>query len=104
MADTPTDSQCNIKLMHKYVMNKLAPYWRMVCHHLGYSVTGFVRQNNKKSITAVLEHWITTGEKEGRPKTWSMFIGVLSDVNELSAVSSEICDSLIKAGVCIGEY
>ena len=71
-----------------------------MCHHLGYSATEFKQENNKKSLIAVLEHWITTGG----PKTWLMFIEVLSDVNELSAVTSDICSELNKAGVCIGEY
>ena len=75
-----------------------------MCHHLGYSATKFKQENNKKNLIALLEDWITTGEKEGRPKTWSMFIEVLSDVNELSAVTSEIRSELNKAGVCTGEY
>ena len=104
MTATPTNSQCSIKIMRKYVVDKLAPHWSVVCHHLGYSNAEFRQDSPKRSLVAVLEHWITTGVKEGRPRTWSMFIEVLSDVNELSAITGVICSELNKAGVCTGEY
>ena len=104
MTATPTNSQCSIKIMRRCVVDKLAPYWIMVCHHLGYSDAEFRQDSPKRSLIAVLEHWITTGVKEGRPRTWSMFIEVLSDANELSAVTSVIYSELNKAGVCTGEY
>ena len=104
MTATPTNSQCSIKIMRRCVVDKLAPYWSMVCHHLGYSNAEFRQDSSKKRLIAVLEHWITTGEKERKPRTWSMFIEVLNDVNELSAISSVICSELNKAGVCTGKY
>ena len=103
-AVTHTNANCNMKLMRKYVVNKLSSYWVMVCKQLGCSYsTAAIGHDNKKNLIAVLEDWISTGEKENRPKTWSMFIGVLSDVNELSAVTSEIYRDLKEAGVHVGE-
>ena len=81
--------------MHKHVVNRLSPYCTVVCERLSYSTTG-LGGDNKKNLIAVLEDWIITGEKEGRPKTWSMFIEVLSNISELSAVTSEICSELNK--------
>ena len=102
MAATPIDDKCNMKIMRKHVVNKLSPYWSVVCQRLGYSTTGLV-QDNKKNLIAVLEHWINSGEKEGRPRMWSMFIGVLSNISELSSVTSDICTDLNTAGVYISE-
>ena len=87
-----------MKLMRKHVVSRLSPYCNVVCQHLGYT-TDVLEGDDKKKLIAVLEKWITTG----RPKTWSMFIGVLSKVSELSMVTVEICSDLNKAGVHVGE-
>ena len=102
MAATPKDDKCNMKIMRKHVVNKLSPYWSVVCQHLGYSTAGLV-QDDKKNLIAVLEHWINSGEKEGKPRTWSMFMGVLSNISELSIVTSDICRDLNTAGVYFSE-
>ena len=102
MAATPIDGKCNMKIMCKHVVNKLSLYWSVVCQHLGYSTTG-LGQDDKKNLIAVLEDWINSGAKEGRPKTWSMFIGVLSNISELSTVTSDICRDLNTAGIYISE-
>ena len=82
-----------MKLMRKHVVNKLSPYCTVMYQHLGYS-TAELQGDNKRDLIAVLEDWIATGEREGRPKTWSMFIGVLYNISELSKVISEICSEL----------
>ena len=87
-----------MKLMRKHVVNRLSPYCTVVCEHLGYS-TAELRGDNKKNLIAMLEDWITTGG----PKTWSVFIGVLSNISELSVVTSEICSELNKVGVHVGK-
>lgn len=88
---------CNMKIMRKHVVTKLLPYCKVVCYQLGYSVTS--SGQDKKDLIAVLEAWI---EKEGRPKTWQMFIEVLS-INELSTVTSQICIDLKKEGIYISK-
>ena len=102
MAATPIDDKCNMKIMRKHVVNKLSPHWSVVCQHLGYSTAG-LGQDGKKNLIAVLEDWINSGEKEGKPRTWSMFIGVLSNISELSTVTSNICRDLNTAGIYISE-
>ena len=89
-----------MKLMRKHIVNRLSPYCTVMCQHLAYS-TAELQGDSKKDLIAMLEKWITTGG----PKTWSMFIGVLSSISELSVVTSEICSELNKAGVhiAIGE-
>ena len=73
-----------------------------MCQQLGYSPDDCRRANNKKSVIAVLENWINDGEKEGRPKTWSMFAEeILSNIDP--AVPNDICDSLRSEGIHIGE-
>ena len=89
--------------MLKCVVKKLSPYCAIMCKHLGYLTTGF-GHDNKKNLIAVLEGWISAGEKEGRPKTWSMFVRILSNISELSVVTGEICSELKKAGVHISEF
>ena len=98
MSATPPYDQCNMKLMRKHVVNRLSPYCTVVCQHLGYTTAG-LEGDDKRNLIAVLENWITTG----RPKTWSVFIGVLNNISELSLVTSEICSDLNKAGVHVGE-
>ena len=73
-----------------------------MCQHLGYSLDDFRRENDKESVIAVLEYWISVGEREGRPKTWPMFAAeVLSIIH--STVTTEICDTLRREGIIIGE-
>ena len=102
MAATPIDDKCNMKIMRKHVVNRLSPHWTVVCQHLGYSTTGLL-QGNKNYLIAVLEDWINSGEKEGKPRTWSLLIGVLSNISELSTLTSDICIDLHTAGVYISE-
>ena len=94
----PIEKKCDMKLMHKYVVSKLAPYWTTVGDYLEYSVherNAFEGADNKKSLVAVLENWITT-DNGRQPKTWLTFIGVLMELDQdLSiSVSSEICARL----------
>ena len=93
---------CNMRVMRKHVVNKLSPYWSVVCKQLGYPTEG-LGQDNKKNLIAVLEAWINDAEKEGRPKTWPMFIEALSSISELSAVTSEICNDLKREGIHLSE-
>ena len=73
-----------------------------MCQCLGYSPDGFRRASDKKSVIAVLEHWINDGERVGRPKTWSMFAEeILSNIDP--TVPNDICDSLRSEGIHIGE-
>ena len=90
-----------MKVMHRTVANKLGLHWQKVCHHLGYPPQQFRRENDKKSLIAVLECWVAAGEKEGRPKTWPQFISVITAINP--AISDEICDSLSSEGVWTGK-
>ena len=101
VATTPTTDHCTMKVMRRTVANKLATYWQVVCQHLGYTPQQFRRENDKKSLIAVLECWVAAGEREGRPKTWPQFISVITDIN--SSISGEICDSLRTKGVWTGE-
>ena len=82
---------------------KLSPYWAGVCEHLGYPPDNFRRVNEKKSVIAVLEYWISVGEREGRPKTWTMFAAEVLSNNQHPTVSNEICDSLRREGIMICE-
>ena len=91
--------------MYKCAVSKLAPYWRTVGDYLEYSVVqrnGFrnADNDNKKSLVAVLENWISTNN--GRePKTWPTFIKVLWELDQDLSISvgSEICASLEREGV-----
>ena len=93
-----------MKLMRKHVVNKLLAYWLVVCKQLqcSYSTAG-LGHDNKKNLIAVLEDWIATGEREGSPRTWSMFITALSGANELYGVIIEICSELQSEGVNVGK-
>ena len=42
-------------------------------------------------------------ERKGRPRTWPMFIGVLSNINELSTLNNDIYRDLNTAGVYISK-
>ena len=102
VAATPTHGQCSIRIIHKCVATKLSPHWSVVCRCLGYSPDCFRRASDKKSVIAVMEHWINDGDRMGRPKTWSMFAEeILSNINP--TVAREICNSLQREGVHIGE-
>ena len=101
---TPThDQQCSIRIIRKCVVTKLSPYWAGVCEHLGYPPGNFKCATDKKSVIAVLEYWINVGEREGRPKTWSMFAAEVLSNNQHPTVSTEICESLRREGIHIGE-
>ena len=87
-----------MKTMYKYVVNKLAPHWTTVGDYLEYSVherNGFKGADDKKSLIALLENWIST-DSGMKPKTWSTFIGVLMELyQDLSiSVCNEICARL----------
>ena len=101
LAAIPTTDHCTMKVMHRIVANKLAVYWQVVCQHLGYHPQQFRCESDKKSLIAVLECWVATGEREERPKTWPQFISVITDINP--AISDEICNSLRSEGVWTGE-
>ena len=101
LAATPTTDHCAMKVMRRTVASKLAAYWQVVCHHFGYPPQQFRRESDKKSFIAVLECWVATGEKEGRPKTWPQFISVITDITP--SISAEICASLSSEGVWTGE-
>ena len=102
-ATTPTSVHCNMKMMHKYVVNELSLNWAGVCKHLGYSPDDFRHANEKKSIIAVLEYWISVGKREGRPKTWTMFAAEVLSSNQHPTVTTVICESLRREGIHIGE-
>ena len=78
----------------------------MVCEYLGYPQNDCKRASDKKSAIAVLERWLGATEKEGKPKTWSMLLEILSNIEGLSTstVVIEICDSLRSRGVDISEF
>ena len=99
----PTEMKCDMKLMRKCVVSKLAPYWTTVGDYLEYTVlerNAFKGTDNKRSLIAVLENWI--GTDNGRqPKTWSTFIRVLMELDKdlCISVGSEICAKLEREGV-----
>ena len=98
---TPTSDQCNMTLMHKCVVDKLSAHWEMVCDYMEYSVSErnrFRCGDDKSSLSAVLDDWIG---REGETKTWSMFVDVLNEIDELSALTDEICSDLKSEGVVI---
>ena len=103
IAATSTLSCCSMKVMRKHVVTKLSPHWKAVCHQLSYPPDNFTCGNNKKSVIAVLEKWISVAERGGQPKTWHMFgEEVLSNIDH--CVSDAICADLKKnEGICIGE-
>ena len=99
----PVERKCDMKTMYRCVVNKLAPYWVTVADFLEYSVgerNGFRAEDNRRSLVAVLENWICTGNGRG-PKTWPTFIKVLKEVDEdqSTSVGHEIFLRLQKEGV-----
>ena len=94
----PIEKECDMKTMHKYVVNKLAPHWTTVGDYLEYSVrerNGFKGADDKKSLIALLENWIGT-DSGMKPKTWSTFIRVLTELDQDFSISvgNEICARL----------
>ena len=84
-----SEAQLDMKTMYKCVVSKLSPYWKTVGDYLEYSVVernNFRSANDNKSLTALLENWISTDN--GRmPKTWSTFIEVLKELDEDLGIS-----------------
>ena len=78
-----------------------------MCQHLGYSPDDFIRESDKNSdkkrVIAVMEYWISAAEKEGYPKTWSMFAEEILHIID-PTMSSEICDSLRSEGIHLSEF
>ena len=96
-------AQYDMKIMYKYVVNKLAPYWVTVADMLEYSVADrncFRRDDNRSSLVAMLENWIIT-DNGREPKTWPTFMKVLKEVDEDQSISvgHDICVKLEKDGV-----
>ena len=84
-----------MKTMYKCGVRKLAPYWVTVADFLDYGVAernSFRRGDNKDSLVAVLENWITT-DNGREPKTWSTFAKVLTEVDEDQSIllGRDIC-------------
>ena len=99
----PVEWNCDIKTMYKCGVKKLAPYWITVADFLDYGVTEksiFRCDDDKDSLVALLENWITTNNGRG-PKTWSTFAKVLTEVDEDQSISlgHEICVKLLNLGV-----
>ena len=101
----PVEWKCDIKTMYMCGVKKLAPYWITVADFLDYSVAEkekFRCDDNKSSLVAVLEDWITT-DNGREPKTWSTFAKVLTEVDEDQSISlgHEIYVKLQSKGVLI---
>ena len=99
----PVERKCDMKTMYKCGVKKLAPYWITVADFLDYGVaekSSFRCNDNKDSLVAVLENWITT-DNGREPKTWSTFAKVLTEVDEDQSISlgHEICVKLLNIGV-----
>ena len=98
-----SEAQLDMKTMYRHVVSKLSPYWTTVSDYLEYSVVernSFRAANSKKSLTALLENWIST-DNGRKPKTWSTFIEVLEELDQHLSISvgREIGTSL-NAKVC----
>ena len=111
----PTNNHCEMKTMYKHVVNKLSPHWEILCDYLEYGVAKkkeFKCEGDSKScLVAVLEDWISTDNGK-RPKTWSTFVEVLHEINqlttntgdlELSKVTNEVINSLTVSRVPTGK-
>ena len=93
-----SEAPLDMKTMYKHVVSRLSPYWTTVGDYLEYSVVernSFRAANNNKSLTALLENWISTNNGR-KPKTWPTFIKVLEELDQdlKISVGSEICASL----------
>lgn len=104
---TPTEIT-GMKLMMRHVVDKLAPYWVLVCDYLEYPV--YMRNQfadyhghvHRKCLIAVLEDWISTDNGRG-PKTWSTFIESLSEIEGLEDITEAIRFCLVNERVLQGQ-
>jgi len=98
------DRITNMRLMLKYVVDKLSPHWVTICDFLEYTMeqrNWFAQeycQIHKKCLIAVLEDWISS-DRGRAPKTWLMFITILSEIDGLQDITRGIRLCLEHEGV-----
>ena len=93
-----------MKWMYKIVIPKISHCWGKVASFLNYPISKKkeiyekYKGDPEKCCTELLENWIES-DHGAKPKTWTILVSVLKDINELKAASSEIEEELSKQGL-----